>query len=108
MSEVFLNSNQAAQLLGIKVGTITRYLNQGKIPGTRLGNTWKIPQSAINELAIAKKTKGSRGAKMHAYLKLADSLHPVIMAGVAKEKWNDPAEIVDQTRENRDEEILRG
>jgi excisionase family DNA binding protein len=58
MAERFLSSVQASQLLGINPDTMRRYLREGKVRALRLGKDWKIPESALSDLA-----KGGRLAK---------------------------------------------
>lgn len=58
MAERFLTSVQASQLLGINPDTMRRYLREGKVRALRLGRDWKIPESALSDLA-----RGGRLAK---------------------------------------------
>lgn len=51
MTEKFLSTSQASQILGVNNDTMRRYLRKGKIRGLRLGKDWKIPEKALNELA---------------------------------------------------------
>jgi excisionase family DNA binding protein len=58
MSEKFLTSVQASQLLGVNPDTMRRYLREGKVRALRLGRDWKIPESSLRDLA-----RGGRLAK---------------------------------------------
>jgi len=51
MAERFLNSVEASQLLGVNPDTLRRYAREGKIRALRLGRDWKIPESALSDLA---------------------------------------------------------
>jgi excisionase family DNA binding protein len=50
-SEKYHTTAQAAKMLRIATDTVKRYCNQEpqRIRATKVGNSWMIPQSAINE-----------------------------------------------------------
>jgi excisionase family DNA binding protein len=47
----FFNSEEAAQVLGVNVQTMRKYLRNGKVRGLRLGRDWRISGRALDELA---------------------------------------------------------
>ncbi len=121
MAERFLTSVQASQLLGINPDTMRRYLREGKVRALRLGKDWKIPESSLSDLArggrLAKGGKPiapesastpmprDQAAKLQAFLKLANDLRPVIEAGTRSGATFDAAEMIRQSREERDAAI---
>ncbi|MEA4951955.1 MAG: helix-turn-helix domain-containing protein [Aminivibrio sp.] len=42
---------EAAALLSIAPKTLTDWLRAGKIRGVKVGRSWRVPESAINEVA---------------------------------------------------------
>jgi excisionase family DNA binding protein len=124
MAERFLSSQQASQLLGVNADTMRRYLREGKVRALRLGKDWKIPESALSDLArggrLAKGGKPiasapastpaapnaqDQAAKMQAFLKLADELRPVIEAGTRDVQNFSGADLIRQSHEERDHDI---
>ncbi len=53
------STEQAAELLEISPLTLTKWLRVGKIRGVKLGRVWRIPESALDEIAQS----GTRIAK---------------------------------------------
>ncbi len=47
---------EAAELLSIAPKTLLDWLRAGKVRGVKLGRSWRVPESAIEELA----QKGTR------------------------------------------------
>lgn len=45
------STEQAAEILEISPLTLTKWLRVGKIRGVKLGRVWRIPESALEELA---------------------------------------------------------
>ncbi|RIH86111.1 DNA binding domain, excisionase family [Meiothermus luteus] len=39
---------EVAELLGIHLNTVDRYIRQGAIPARKLGNRWLIPAAALH------------------------------------------------------------
>ncbi len=48
MSRV-LSTEAAAELLGVEVSTVRKWLRRGRIPGRRVGKLWRIPEQALIE-----------------------------------------------------------
>lgn len=42
-----LTTHDLARMLGLSVRTARRYLREGRLPGTRLGNRWYASREAI-------------------------------------------------------------
>jgi excisionase family DNA binding protein len=47
--EPLLNSNEAADLLGIHPKTLQRMARQGEVVGIRIGRLWRFRASELNE-----------------------------------------------------------
>jgi excisionase family DNA binding protein len=45
----FLTPEQAAQKLQVHPRTVKRLLGQGKLPGQKVGNQWRIPWQALQK-----------------------------------------------------------
>lgn len=121
MAERFLTSVQASQVLGVNPDTMRRYLREGKVRALRLGKDWKIPESALSDLArggrLAKggkpiapesasaPTQNEQAEKMRAFLKLADELRPMIESGTRHIEKFDAAEMIRESHEERDRAI---
>ncbi len=58
-AEKMYSTEQAAELLEISPLTLTKWLRVGKIRGVKLGRVWRIPESALDEIAQS----GTRIAK---------------------------------------------
>jgi excisionase family DNA binding protein len=48
-AERLLNSNQAAEFLGVHPRTLQRMVNRGEIAGVRVGKLWRFVPSAIQD-----------------------------------------------------------
>lgn len=44
----YLTPEQAAELLGLSVGTIYRHLHAGDLAGFQLGRQWRIPRGEVD------------------------------------------------------------
>jgi excisionase family DNA binding protein len=115
MAERFLNSVQASQLLGVNPDTMRRYAREGKIRALRLGKDWKIPESALSDLAkggvlakggkpIASTPAKAGGNPLAAALALSDKLTPEITAGASGGTFN-AADELNTIREERDRDL---
>ena len=51
--------DEAAEILGVHPMTIRKWLPVGKIRGVKVGRLWRIPESALDEIAQS----GTRSAK---------------------------------------------
>ena len=47
MPQGFLSTDQVAQLLNVHVGTVLRWINEGRLPATQIGREYRIPKEAI-------------------------------------------------------------
>lgn len=45
----FLTAEQAAERLQVHPKTVKRLLGQGKLPGQRVGNQWRISAEALDQ-----------------------------------------------------------
>ena len=48
-AQPLLNSNQAAEFLGVHPRTLQRMVNRGEIAGVRVGKLWRFVPSAIHD-----------------------------------------------------------
>jgi len=55
MEREYLTAAQAAKKLQLDPRTVRRWLNEGKLPGRRLGDTWRIVDSELREFMLGKK-----------------------------------------------------
>ena len=55
-AETLHTVHEAAELLSIAPKTLLDWLRAGKVRGVKLGRSWRVPESAIEELA----QKGTR------------------------------------------------
>ena len=51
-----LRSWEVAEILGVSEKTATRYLQQGIIPGAKLGKSWHVNEEALAELIMSTET----------------------------------------------------
>jgi acetyl-CoA synthetase len=49
--EILYTVPEAAKLLSIAPKTLTDWLRAGKIRGVKVGRSWRIPESAIDDIA---------------------------------------------------------
>ena len=47
MTDVLLSTKQVADRLSVDPKTVLRYLQQGKLRGTRIGRDYRIPESSV-------------------------------------------------------------
>ena len=59
MGEI-LTPSEVAALLKIHVNTVYRLVEQGLIPGNKIGRTWRFIQKDILKSISRKRSKGSR------------------------------------------------
>lgn len=57
VTETFLTVEDAAKALAISPYTLRQWLKTGKLRGAKIGSKWRVPHSALAELA-----KGTNGA----------------------------------------------
>lgn len=59
-SEKYHTTAQAAKILRIATDTVKRYCNQSpqRLRGTKVGNSWMISQSALNEYLSSESETG--------------------------------------------------
>jgi len=50
-AEVLYTKEQAAEILNVSPLTLGNWLRSGKIRGVKLGRVWRIPESALDEVA---------------------------------------------------------
>jgi excisionase family DNA binding protein len=62
MEREYLTAAQAAKKLQLDPRTVRRWLNEGKLPGRRLGDTWRIVDSELREFMLGKKPPASEAA----------------------------------------------
>ena len=60
----FIEPKEAAELLAVNLETIYRWLNSGKLPGTKIGGLWRIRRSAIERLINQSERTEEEDAKM--------------------------------------------
>jgi excisionase family DNA binding protein len=46
----FLSPERASAILGVSVPTVHRHLRAKRLPGTKVGRQWRIPEAAIAAL----------------------------------------------------------
>ena len=50
-SPKFLTVEEASEVLQISPYTMRKYLKNGRVRGIKLGNSWRVPETALVELA---------------------------------------------------------
>lgn len=55
-----LNVNQAASVLGLGVGALYRLAKNGKLPGTKVGDSWRFSRAGLEEWV---KNEGEKNLK---------------------------------------------
>lgn len=50
-AERMFSPEETATMIGVSVYTVGVWLRAGKIRGVKLGRVWRIPESALDELA---------------------------------------------------------
>lgn len=50
-AEKLYTKEEAAEILSISPVTLSDWLRAGKVRGVKLGRVWRIPESALEELA---------------------------------------------------------
>lgn len=58
-NEIFLTTDEAAQLLNVHVNTIIRWIKDGRLPASRIGREYRIPRESI-ENRIKRSAPGTR------------------------------------------------
>ena len=61
MTETFLTTKQVADRLNVDTKTVLRYLQHGRLKGSKLGRDYRIPESAVNALLLPR--NGTSGGK---------------------------------------------
>ena len=51
---IFLTVSEAADILRIHPKTVQRYLRLGKLPGGKLGKSWRVPKQALLSMVTKK------------------------------------------------------
>jgi excisionase family DNA binding protein len=109
----FFNSEEAAQVLGVNVQTMRKYLRSGKVRGLRLGRDWRISGRALDELAHkadnqpkapASTPDQNGGNPLASASALADELAPAIAAGASGGTFN-AADELNAMRQERDRDL---
>ncbi len=59
MNEVFLNTEQAAEMLNLSAYTIRAYARQGIIPAHKVGRTWRFSRTDLDEWVLAQRQPSS-------------------------------------------------
>ena len=59
MSEELMTPEQVADWMQVHVGTVYRWLKEGRLPAVRIGRVYRIPRSEV--LAMAKPQGGETG-----------------------------------------------
>lgn len=59
-AEKMYSVDEAAEILGVHPMTIRKWLPVGKIRGVKVGRLWRIPESALDEIAQSGTRKGVR------------------------------------------------
>lgn len=50
MNEALRSPQEVADLLDLHVGTVRRYIREGRLDAVRIGNRYRVPSSALSEL----------------------------------------------------------
>jgi excisionase family DNA binding protein len=88
-----LNLKRAARLLGVHYMTAYRYVRQGRLPATRAGTTWLVPEDAVQLLRAeldAARTTGPDGQgrpKQRCQVDWASRLYSCLLAGDEANAW---------------------
>lgn len=56
-----LNVREVAEVLRVHQDTVKLYLRQGRLRGTKVGKSWRIPRAAIDELVERKPAAAEAG-----------------------------------------------
>ena len=50
-AEKMFTPEEAAEVLGVSAYTVGQWLRAGKIRGVKVGRLWRVPESALDEVA---------------------------------------------------------
>ncbi|HAG11755.1 MAG TPA: DNA-binding protein [Desulfotomaculum sp.] len=53
--EKLYSPEEAALVLGVNIRTITKWLREGKLTGSKLGKVWRIEEQALKDFINANK-----------------------------------------------------
>lgn len=48
--DLLLNARDVSRILGISVWTVRTMLNEGSLPGIKVGSKWKVARSVIDDI----------------------------------------------------------
>lgn len=57
MVDKLLTVNEVAEIMRVDTDTIYRWLNAKKVPGTKIGGSWRIRQSVLDRLLNQKEAE---------------------------------------------------
>lgn len=60
MEKQYYNRNEAAEILGVHVNTVTRYLFEGKLKGIKIGKSWRITHEDLQAFFKAEEERTNR------------------------------------------------
>lgn len=46
----YLSTNEVAWRLDVEVGTVSKWIRDGRLRARKLGDRWRVPEDAIEEL----------------------------------------------------------
>lgn len=55
--EKYYSPNEIAEKFNLKSNTVRKWINQGRLKAIKLGDVWRIPESALQEF-ISESMKG--------------------------------------------------
>ena len=55
MQEEWLTAGQVAVILGLDVNTVSQYLREGRIQGTKTGRIWKVRREDLRQFVERKR-----------------------------------------------------
>ena len=49
-NRIAYRAQEVAELLGVTVGTVRRWCDDGTVPAQKIGGTWFVPAAAVDQL----------------------------------------------------------
>lgn len=74
MEEELLSTEEVAEYLGVGPVTVWRWCREGRLPCAKIGRSWRIRRSAVEEFVRRSERSDTLAGRLHAFLKVPDNV----------------------------------
>lgn len=74
MEEELLSTEEVARYLGVEPVTVWRWCREGTLPCAKIGRSWRIRRSAVQEFVRRSERSGTLVDKLRAFLEVSDNV----------------------------------